>query len=74
MATWATCFGLGKFVKSGSTPNLLYTCTPLIPANCDGTEAASSSLHSDHDLFRATAVPNLLSARLNLQTPVRSAR
>lgn len=26
---WACAFGLGKVVKSGSTPNFIYTCTPL---------------------------------------------
>ena len=38
MAAWAMCFGLGKVVKSGSTPNFTYTCTPLIPSNGDATE------------------------------------
>ena len=38
MATWAMCFGLGKVVKSGTTPNFIYTCTPLIPSNGDATE------------------------------------
>ena len=38
MAAWAMCFGLGKVVKSGTTPNWVYTCTPLIPANGDATE------------------------------------
>ena len=39
MAAWAMCFGLGKVVKSGTTPNFIYTCTPLIPSNgdADGT-------------------------------------
>ena len=32
------CFGLGKVVKSGTTPNFIYTCTPLIPSNGDATE------------------------------------
>ena len=26
MAAWAMCFGLGKVVKSGTTPNFIYTC------------------------------------------------
>jgi hypothetical protein len=38
IAAWAMCFGLGKVVKSGSTPNFVYTCTPLIPANGDAAE------------------------------------
>ncbi len=38
MAAWAMCFGLGKVVKSGTTPNFIYTCTPLIPSNGDATE------------------------------------
>ena len=38
MAAWAMCFGLGKVVKSGTTPNWVYTCTPLIPSNGDATE------------------------------------
>lgn len=38
MAAWAMCFGLGKVVKSGTTPNFTYTCTPLIPSNGDATE------------------------------------
>ena len=31
-------FSLGKVVKSGSAPNLTYTCTPLIPSNGDAAE------------------------------------
>jgi hypothetical protein len=31
-------FGLGKVVKSGTTPNFIYTCTPLIPSSGDATE------------------------------------
>lgn len=38
IAAWAMCFGLGKVVKSGSTPNFVYTCTPLIPASGDAAE------------------------------------
>lgn len=38
IAAWAMCFGLGKVVKSGTTPNFTYTCTPLIPSNGDATE------------------------------------
>jgi hypothetical protein len=38
IAAWAVCFGLGKVVKSGATPNFTYTCTPLIPANGDAAE------------------------------------
>ena len=38
MAAWAMSFGLGKVVKSGTNPNFVYTCTPLIPANGDATE------------------------------------
>jgi hypothetical protein len=37
IGAWAVCFGLGKVVKSGTT-NLVYTCTPLIPANGDAAE------------------------------------
>src|ERR1051325_351943 len=35
---WAVAFGLGKVVKSGSSPNLVYTCTPLNGANGDSVE------------------------------------
>jgi hypothetical protein len=38
MAAWAVCFGLGKVVQSGSSPNFTYTCTPLIPSAGDTTE------------------------------------
>lgn len=38
IGTWAICFGLGKVVKSGAAPNLVYTCTPLMPANGDAAE------------------------------------
>ena len=38
IAAWAMAFGLGKVVKSGTTPNFTYTCTPLFPANGDATE------------------------------------
>jgi hypothetical protein len=37
IGAWAVCFALGKVVKSGTT-NLVYTCTPLIPANGDAAE------------------------------------
>ena len=37
IASWAMAFGLGKVVKTGTT-NLIYTCTPLIPANGDAAE------------------------------------
>lgn len=36
-AAWAMAFGLGKAVKSGTTPNWVYTCTPLDPVT-DGIE------------------------------------
>lgn len=36
-AAWAMAFGLGKSVKSGSAPNLIYTSTPLDPP-ADGIE------------------------------------
>jgi len=36
-AAWAMGFGLGKAVKSGTTPNFFYTCTPLDPVT-DGIE------------------------------------
>src|SRR3989304_9998577 len=36
-AAWAMGFGLGKAVKSGTTPNFTYTCTPLNPTS-DGIE------------------------------------
>lgn len=35
IGAWAMAFGLGKVVKSGTNPNFVYTCTPLIPANGD---------------------------------------
>ena len=38
IAAWAMAFGLGKVVKSGTTPNFVYTCTPLIPAAGDAAE------------------------------------
>lgn len=38
IAAWAMAFGLGKVVKSGTTPNFTYTCTPLIPSNGDAAE------------------------------------
>src|SRR5690348_7200383 len=38
MGAWIWAYGLGKVVKSGSSPNLTYTCTPLIPANGDSAE------------------------------------
>src|SRR5579884_738079 len=37
IGAWAMAFGLGKVVKSGSTPNFTYTCTPLNPT-ADGIE------------------------------------
>jgi len=37
-AAWVMAFGLGKVVKSGTTPNFTYTCTPLMPANGDAAE------------------------------------
>ncbi len=36
-AAWAMAFGLGKAVKTGAAPNLIYTCTPLDPVT-DGIE------------------------------------
>jgi len=38
IAAWAMAFGLGKVVKSGTTPNFIYTCTPLLPASGDAAE------------------------------------
>jgi hypothetical protein len=38
IGAWARAFGLGKVVKSGTTPNFTYICTPLIPANGDSAE------------------------------------
>ncbi len=38
IAAWAMAFGLGKVVKSGTTPNFTYTCTPLMPASGDAAE------------------------------------
>ena len=38
IGAWAMAFGLGKVVKSGTTPNFTYTCTPLFPANGDAAE------------------------------------
>jgi len=43
-AAWAMAFGLGKVVKSGTSPNFTYTCTPLIPANGDPDEPPYFSL------------------------------
>lgn len=37
MLAWALSFGLGKVVKSGTTPNFTYTITPIAPAT-DGLE------------------------------------
>lgn len=37
IAAWAMAFGLGKVVKSGTSPNFTYTCTPLNPTS-DGIE------------------------------------
>jgi hypothetical protein len=36
-AAWVMSFGLGKSVKTGTTPNWIYTCTPLDPVT-DGIE------------------------------------
>jgi hypothetical protein len=36
-AAWVMAFGLGKVVKTGTTPNWIYTCTPLNPVT-DGIE------------------------------------
>jgi len=38
IAAWAMAFSLGKVVKSGTAPDLTYTCTPLFPANGDAAE------------------------------------
>jgi hypothetical protein len=38
IAAWVMAFGLGKVVKSGSTPNFTYTCTPLNPSVGDAVE------------------------------------
>jgi hypothetical protein len=38
IGAWAMAYGLGKVVKSGTLPNLTYTCTPLMPANGDSAE------------------------------------
>jgi hypothetical protein len=38
IAAWAMAFGLGKVVKSGTTPNFTYTCTPLNPSAGDSAE------------------------------------
>lgn len=38
IGAWAMAFGLGKVVKSGTAPNFVYTCTPLMPSNGDATE------------------------------------
>jgi hypothetical protein len=37
-AAWAFAYGLGKVVESGTTPNFVYTCTPLIPSSGDDVE------------------------------------
>ncbi len=38
IAAWIMAFGLGKVVKSGASPNLTYTCTPLNPSAGDPVE------------------------------------
>ena len=38
IGAWAMAYGLGKVVKSGTTPNFTYTCTPLFPASGDAAE------------------------------------
>jgi hypothetical protein len=38
IAAWAMAYGLGKCVKTGTTPNFIYTCTPLMPAAGDDAE------------------------------------
>jgi hypothetical protein len=38
IGAWAMAYGPGKVVKSGTLPNLTYTCTPLMPANGDSAE------------------------------------
>jgi hypothetical protein len=38
VTAWAVAFALGKVVKSGTPPNYVYTCTPLMPANGDAAE------------------------------------
>ena len=38
IAAWAMAFSLGKVVKSGTAPDLTYTCAPLFPANGDAAE------------------------------------
>ena len=38
IAAWAMAYGLGKCTKSGTTPNWIYTCTPLFPAAGDAAE------------------------------------
>jgi hypothetical protein len=38
IGAWAMAFGLGKVVKSGTTPNFTYICTPLFPASGDAAE------------------------------------
>jgi len=42
-AAWVMAFGLGKVVKTGTTPNWIYTCTPLDPVT-DGIELPYFSL------------------------------
>ena len=41
-AAWVMAFSLGNVVKSGTTPNFTYTCTPLDPVT-DGIELPSFS-------------------------------
>jgi hypothetical protein len=38
IAAWAMAYGLGKCTKSGTTPNWIYTSTPLFPAAGDAAE------------------------------------
>ncbi|MBI4875421.1 MAG: hypothetical protein HY822_12375 [Acidobacteria bacterium] len=38
IAAWAIVFGLGKCVKTGSTPHFIYTCTPPIPSAGEAVE------------------------------------
>lgn len=41
-AAWVMAFSLGKVVKSGNTPNWVYTCTPLDPVT-DGIDLPAFS-------------------------------
>lgn len=73
LMAWVAAFGLGNVVKSGSAPNLIYTCTPSVPLTADIDllpfsyaevirPGASPSLH---DLIGVGCVVNDFQVQLN---------